>query len=190
MESKLHLDVEKLDPYYWISVGFLFWPNGWEFRLRTTYFERGGCQKEIFVGFISKMDSRSGDVDNFLCLGCFYLSVSIWLRYSFVWEVESSYQWNSIRRSRLAGNSKFILEHFANWLQDTCFSKYPVAAGSIFLLFSGPILLIAFLATAYLIISGKEEIHEYVICHNVFGCSHYCHHILSTNMLIRSLHHS
>ncbi|CAA3011740.1 ferric reduction oxidase 6-like [Olea europaea subsp. europaea] len=33
-------------------------------------------------------------------------------------------------------------------------------AGSIFLLFSGPILLIAFLATAYLIISGKEEIHE------------------------------
>lgn len=38
-------------------------------------------------------------------------------------------------------------------------------AGSMFLLYSAPILIIAFLAIAYLIISGGEEqLHRYVIC--------------------------
>lgn len=37
------------------------------------------------------------------------------------------------------------------------------SAGSIFLLLSGPILLIAFLAIAHLIISGEDEFHQYVI---------------------------
>lgn len=38
-------------------------------------------------------------------------------------------------------------------------------AGSIFLVFSGPILIIAFLAIVYLVISdsGEEELQEYVI---------------------------
>jgi len=35
-------------------------------------------------------------------------------------------------------------------------------AGSIFMVYSGPILVIAFLSIAYLIISGEEELHEYV----------------------------
>ena len=35
-------------------------------------------------------------------------------------------------------------------------------AGSLFLLFSGPIVIIALLSVAFLIISGKEELHEYV----------------------------
>ena len=35
-------------------------------------------------------------------------------------------------------------------------------AGSFFLVFSGPVLIIAFLSIAYLLISGEEELHEYV----------------------------
>jgi ferric-chelate reductase len=35
-------------------------------------------------------------------------------------------------------------------------------AGSIFMVLSGPVLVIAFLSIAYVIISGEEELHEYV----------------------------
>lgn len=41
----------------------------------------------------------------------------------------------------------------------TCF-----AAGSTFLVFSAPILLITFLATAYIALHGEEEIHGYANC--------------------------
>jgi len=39
-------------------------------------------------------------------------------------------------------------------------------AGSIFLVFSGPVLIIAFLSIAYLLISGEEELHEYVFLYS------------------------
>ena len=44
--------------------------------------------------------------------------------------------------------------------------KYMYTAGSIFLLLSGPILIIAFLAIAHLLLSAEDELHEYVICRN------------------------
>ena len=37
-------------------------------------------------------------------------------------------------------------------------------AGSIFMVFSGLVLVIAFLSIPYLIISREEELHEYVFC--------------------------
>ena len=37
-------------------------------------------------------------------------------------------------------------------------------AGKAFMVFSGPVLIIAFLSIVYLIISGEEELHEYVFC--------------------------
>ena len=45
------------------------------------------------------------------------------------------------------------------------------AAGSIFLLYSGPVLIIAFLAIAHLLISGEEKIPEYVISRNFPICA-------------------
>ncbi|KAL2477672.1 Ferric reduction oxidase 7 [Forsythia ovata] len=55
--------------------------------------------------------------------------------------------------------SDFASDLYHKWSRATDGTLFG-ATGSRFLLFSGPILLIAFLATVYLIISGEEETHE------------------------------
>ena len=60
-------------------------------------------------------------------------------------------------------------------------------AGSFFLVFTGPILIIAFLAIVYLVISdyGEEELQEYVVCIVINSLSSYAQcYLLSEHMLI------
>ncbi|CAK9153005.1 unnamed protein product [Ilex paraguariensis] len=52
-----------------------------------------------------------------------------------------------------------VTELFDKWIEATRGTVFGLT-GSIFLLFSGPILIIAFLAIILLIISGEEELHE------------------------------
>ncbi|KAK7843345.1 ferric reduction oxidase 7, chloroplastic [Quercus suber] len=52
-----------------------------------------------------------------------------------------------------------VNEAFEKWAQLTSGSVFGIT-GSIFLVFSGPVLIIAFLSIAYLLISGEEELHE------------------------------
>lgn len=53
----------------------------------------------------------------------------------------------------------FVQKLFEKWIQATNGTIFGIT-GSLFLLFSGPILLIAVLSIAYLVISGEEELHE------------------------------
>ncbi|KAI3445519.1 hypothetical protein Pfo_002184 [Paulownia fortunei] len=55
--------------------------------------------------------------------------------------------------------SDFVSDLYRKWNRATEGTLFGVT-GSIFLIFSAPILLIAFLATAYIVICGEEEIHE------------------------------
>ncbi|KAJ7967901.1 Ferric reduction oxidase [Quillaja saponaria] len=54
--------------------------------------------------------------------------------------------------------SEFMNDLYHKWIQSTRGTLFGVT-GSIFLIFSGPILIIAFLSIAYIIISGEEELH-------------------------------
>ncbi|KAK6119123.1 hypothetical protein DH2020_047131 [Rehmannia glutinosa] len=54
--------------------------------------------------------------------------------------------------------SNFVSDLSQKWVKATQGTLFGIT-GSIFLIFSAPILLIAFLGTAYMIICGKEEIH-------------------------------
>ncbi|KAL6183958.1 hypothetical protein ACLB2K_045367 [Fragaria x ananassa] len=55
--------------------------------------------------------------------------------------------------------AEFGSKLFQKWVAATSGTVFRVS-GSLFLLFSGPILIIAFLAVVFLIISGEEQLHE------------------------------
>ncbi|XP_040989758.1 ferric reduction oxidase 7, chloroplastic-like [Juglans microcarpa x Juglans regia] len=55
--------------------------------------------------------------------------------------------------------AQFVNQLFEKWIQTTRGTVFGIT-GSIFMLFSGPILVIAFLAIVYLIITAKEELPE------------------------------
>ncbi|XP_050273124.1 ferric reduction oxidase 7, chloroplastic-like isoform X1 [Quercus robur] len=55
--------------------------------------------------------------------------------------------------------AQIVNEAFEKWAQLTSGTVFGIT-GSIFLVFSGPVLIIAFLSIAYLLISGEEELHE------------------------------
>ncbi|KAL0364938.1 UNVERIFIED_CONTAM: Ferric reduction oxidase 7, chloroplastic [Sesamum angustifolium] len=56
--------------------------------------------------------------------------------------------------------SDFVTNLYHKWRQATEGTLFGIT-GSLFLLFSGPILLIAILGSAYIVLAGEEEIHEY-----------------------------
>lgn len=99
----------------------------------------------------------------FCCMGCSYLRVSISFRDYYLSQVASSYWSNSVWNQRLTDKLNSV-----NHLTSAVFIRVSslkcfLAAGSLFLLFGAPILLIAFLGIAYLVLCGEEEFHGYVM---------------------------
>ncbi|KAJ0609153.1 hypothetical protein HanLR1_Chr03g0110291 [Helianthus annuus] len=58
------------------------------------------------------------------------------------------------------------VQHLYKKVVNATFGSLFGTTGSIFLIYSGPVMIIGFLAIIYLWVSRKEEIQEYSICSN------------------------
>ncbi|XP_035542885.1 ferric reduction oxidase 7, chloroplastic-like isoform X2 [Juglans regia] len=84
----------------------------------------------------------------------FYVSWAKWILKFIMWDIFIA--WVALI---FLFPAQFVNQLFEKWIQTTRGTVFGIT-GSIFMLFSGPILVIAFLAIVYLIITAKEELPE------------------------------